>query len=367
MQWQSEILEYSWKKVGQAGELIRLVATHTPENLPSHTHAKCIATRCWDVHPDTADHYPIYNKPASLLEWVFKERPEGTVLFIDPDCVFRKPVTQQVAPGFPISQDWIDFVIAEPSDVNPFGLGERFAFLKNHCARVDLQADAVMVPTLIHTRDIRRIAARWLELCSAIRENCEDGEGQRMGEADMVGYLVACAEFGLSHKAGNLGVVTNWDPTLIPDSPLIHYCQSLYDVDGDEVFNKRNYQPWTRINNKSQPEHYYGRDFIALLNGFVDSLPIDRSQFTKLSQPAKRANVKEGILLDQTLLEVPEEGLNLWLNETGFAVWQLCDGDTTVEEICNVLGQQYEADADTLFNDVLATVHSLRTSGFLVL
>ena len=85
MQWQSELLEYSWKRVGQEGALIRLVATDRPHKLPAHKYASCVATRLWDTHPETGDTYPIYNKPASLLEWVFRDKPEGTVLLLDPD------------------------------------------------------------------------------------------------------------------------------------------------------------------------------------------------------------------------------------------------------------------------------------------
>ena len=122
MQWQSDLLEYSWKKVGQEGELVRLVATDDPNNLPRQKYARCVATQSWDVHPDTGDNYPIYNKPASLLEWAFRERPEGTVLLLDPDCMFRKPVTRRVAPGFPAAQAWVNLPKRDADAEHPFGL-----------------------------------------------------------------------------------------------------------------------------------------------------------------------------------------------------------------------------------------------------
>ncbi len=52
-QWQSELLEYSRKRVGQKGVLIRLVATDDPGKLPLHRYAECIATQPWDNHSDT--------------------------------------------------------------------------------------------------------------------------------------------------------------------------------------------------------------------------------------------------------------------------------------------------------------------------
>ena len=52
-QWQSELLEYSRKRVGQEGLLIRLVATDDPSKLPLQKYAECIATGPWDNHSDT--------------------------------------------------------------------------------------------------------------------------------------------------------------------------------------------------------------------------------------------------------------------------------------------------------------------------
>ena len=81
MQWQSDLLELiHGGGSGKKELLVRLVATDDPGKLPQQKYAECVATRCWDSHPDTGDAYPIYNKPASLLEWLFRDRPEGTVL-----------------------------------------------------------------------------------------------------------------------------------------------------------------------------------------------------------------------------------------------------------------------------------------------
>ena len=245
MQWQSDLLEYSWKRVGQQGMLIRLVATNNPVKLPRQQYAECVATRLRDSHPETGDAYPIYNKPASLLEWLYRDRPEGTVLLIDPDCVFRKPITRHVAPGFPVAQKWVDVHMRKPGSRNPFGLPPGFSFLKDYCARIDLSTAPVMIPTLIHTSDLRKICARWLELCGIIRQQFRDAQGLPIWEADMYAYVATCAEYGLQHEAVSIGICSNWRPQDAAEAPIIHYCQAIMDRDGREIFSKLRYQPWT--------------------------------------------------------------------------------------------------------------------------
>ena len=80
--WQSELLEYSWKRAGQPGELVRLVATEGDKEPPKHRYARTVATQSWETHPNSGDWYPVYNKPASLFEWLHRERPSGTILLV---------------------------------------------------------------------------------------------------------------------------------------------------------------------------------------------------------------------------------------------------------------------------------------------
>jgi FkbM family methyltransferase len=270
MQWQSDLLEHSWQKVGQEGSLIRLVATDDPSKLPRQKYAECVATRLWDTHLETGDAYPIYNKPASLLEWLFRDRPEGTVLLLDPDCVFLRPVTRHVAPGFPAAQKWVNLTLHKPGARHPFGLPPGFSFLKDHCARVNLATTPVMIPTLIHTSDLRRVCARWLEVCGIIRQHYRNAQGLPIWEADMYAYLAACAEYRLDHEPISLGICTNWRPADAPEAPIIHYCQAILDRDGNEIFFKYRYRPWSRIDTTRKPSQPYGNDLIAIINDYVE-------------------------------------------------------------------------------------------------
>lgn len=365
MQWQSDLLEYSWKRVRQEGTLIRLVATNNPTTLPNQKHAHCIATQSWDTHPDTGDFYPIYNKPASLLEWVFTHRPEGTVLLLDPDCVFRKRVEQHVSPGYPASQTWVEFSTGRPSSESPFGFGKDFSFLNDFCARADMSVDAVMIPTLIHTSDLRKICARWLEHCSTIRQNYRNRNGEPIRESDMYAYLVAAAEYGLQHTPLSLGVCNNWKPESAPGAPIIHYCQPITEKDGRKIFGKRDYAPWSRIDESVEPSQDYNRDLIALINDYVDDMEGITRQPAPYRRPKWHTDVMEGRVVDDMLLELPAENQTLWLNASGKAIWELCDGSRTISDIGAELAQRFNMGDHDPTADVGTTVSQLRAAGFL--
>lgn len=365
MQWQSDLLEYSWKQVGQEGSLIRLVATDTPERLPTQKYAHCIATQLWDTHPDTGDLYPIYNKPASLLEWVFRDRPEGTVLLLDPDCVFRGSVKRHVSPGYPAAQAWVDLAIGKPDTEHPFGFDKGFSFLNEACIRTDLDIDAVMIPTLIHTSDLRRICARWLELCSTIRQHYRRGDGQPIRESDMFAYVAAAAEYGLRHEPISLGIANNWKPESAPDAPIVHYCQSIMDQQGREIFWKRDYTPWSRIDETVEPEEDYNRDLIALINDYVDDVEGVARPAVSYRRAKWRDGVMEGRVMDDLLLERPADNQTLWLNGSGKAIWELCDGSRTVKDIGTEIVERFDMGERDPLADVAMTIGKLRAANFL--
>ena len=365
MQWQSELLEYSWKRVGQEGKLTRLVATGTPYNLPPSKYAHCVATRPWTVHPETGDNYPAYNKPASLLEWLFRDRPEGTVLLLDPDCVFTKPVALRAAAGAPVAQRWIASEIGEPSAERPFGLPSAFAFLNDHCVRVDLAADPVMIPTLIHTTDLRRLCARWLQLCGVIREHYRDGNGNPAWESEMFAYIVASAEYGLRHEPASLGICTNWRSEDVVDPPIIHYCQPVKASDGTEIFDKHRYAPGQRVETAREPSADYGRAFVSLVNASIDAAQGIVTPPALYTRPRRRQGIMEGRVVDDLLLEKPDNAGSLWLNGTGKAVWDLCDGSRTIEEMGDALSEQFDGESETMTAGAAAVIGQLHAVAFL--
>ncbi len=60
-----------------------------------------------------------------------------------------------------------------------------------------------------------------------------------------------------------------------------------------------------------------------------------------------------------------EESTMQTLNETGAFLWSLLEEDTTVEAMTEKMVSEYEIDAVTAKNDILAFTEKLRLSGLL--
>ena len=266
MNWQALLLEYSWKEVNQPGELIRLVATGDRSHLPTALHAKIVPTWPWDIHPLTGDRYVIYNKPASLSQWLTTEKPEGTVLFIDPDCVFRAPITQEVKEGRPVSQKWISF---NPLANYPLTGRPTHEILQPFCKNNADLMQGIMIPTLIHTNDLKRILPRWLEVTGQIRQGVKDQQGRPLWESDMFGYIIAAAELGLVHEQADLGFCTHWSPQDVVDAPIIHYCHPVRSTNQEVMWSKNTYQPWGTVVEPSRAQHQEGQTLLDILNSFI--------------------------------------------------------------------------------------------------
>lgn len=51
------------------------------------------------------------------------------------------------------------------------------------------------------------------------------------------------------------------------------------------------------------------------------------------------------------------------LNETAFALWELCDGSTAVHEMVAAASELFAASPESLEHDVLAALHELAQDG----
>jgi pyrroloquinoline quinone biosynthesis protein D len=81
--------------------------------------------------------------------------------------------------------------------------------------------------------------------------------------------------------------------------------------------------------------------------------------------PIPAAHVEMEVVEDEVLLYHPQHTRAVYLNPTAAAIWGLCDGSRSVREIIRIVGESYP-EADSLSDDVLATLHQLQESGILV-
>jgi hypothetical protein len=77
--------------------------------------------------------------------------------------------------------------------------------------------------------------------------------------------------------------------------------------------------------------------------------------------PRRKANVKEFVVTDEKLLYRPGDDLGLTLNQSARAIWDLCDGRRTVDDIVRELGQQMGCTEAPMLCEIQADVMSLIT------
>ncbi len=248
--WQCELLEYSWSRYQQPGELVRLVACDHDSSLPGHRHAKTIRTAFTNVDPDSGDQYPPYNRLYSMKEWLDRENPSGTVLILDPDMVFRNSVKKEVEPDSPIGQQWVDF-----------GMSERKKAVTAQISRVEFaQVQPVTWPALIHTDDLKKLMPRWIELTVEYRKATGGWED------DMFAFAVASAELGIVYSFENLCAWTPWAEEKVAGAPIVHYCQPLRDDNDEVIWSKNRYQPWSRVESPEAATLSYCRDLLLIVD-----------------------------------------------------------------------------------------------------
>lgn len=351
-EWPSQLLGYSWGRARQPGELVHLLgegprAPGAPA--PCHPLARVFETQTWSPHPYTGDLYPPYQKAAGLLEWLFVERIEGTVLLLEPTCVFRAPVSDEVRPGQARAISWPDL----PRGDGPFGLGPDFGFLAGFSVDRALALPAVKLPVLIHSTDLRRIAARWLELMSIVRAETTGAANGPLPDADKVAYVIAAAEARIPHAPADLG-----------DLGLLDYGCPIpltASSDGKTAWDQGTYRSWDQV----QPETAQpgpGREFLTLLAELIAR----RAQgLESLVRPGRQRGVREGKILGSMFLEIPGRADTVSLNASGAAIWEACDGTHSLAEINQELETRFEMPPGSLRADIEGVIKRLERIGAL--
>ena len=108
-------------------------------------------------------------------------------------------------------------------------------------------------------------------MTALVRQHVANHHGQPLWESDMLAYAIVTAEIGLVHELTSLGICTNWSPDEAVDAPIIHYCQAIEGDDGESIWSKRSYQPWSRVVEPQRARHEYGRVLLSLLNRCVNA------------------------------------------------------------------------------------------------
>ena len=250
--WQCKLLEHSFKKVKQPGKLIRLCSYNTHNSnrvFDTSDIAEIVKTpdyrTRWTEYTNSVDKdYGIVNKTESLKYWLLNYpglNDTDTVLFIDPDMVFIKPVTLTVTPGYVIGQRWAD---EGAEDWGPF------VKYGSHIKGKVKNDTVFMYPYIATVGDLKKIVNGYLNLCYKMRlENYP-----HLWESEMFSLIISTLEQGIKVETlDNLGYCTTWankeavqNKEFVDSIHLLHYPSSMFDKNGVVIFNKQDYTPQTR-------------------------------------------------------------------------------------------------------------------------
>ena len=309
----AEITEDAWERASQPGEILRLFPA-APDTLPPlHAHCELETVLPWKKHPYMEDVYAGYELPAALLQWLARDTRDATVLLLDENCLQRAAVERELNPEHAIAHAWD----AIPEGNGPFGLADEYATLAQFCVNRELELPGVRLPLLIHSRALRSIAARWLELTGIIRHDVHDGP-QPSGDAMTVALNIALAEHRVSVDADGLGECI----VLADESP------AEFDAYLTELRGRRENGSW--------------------LKGLC---------------PIQRPGVRQGRVLDQVYLESGWPLRISRLNGSAAAIWLRCDGQRSLWSIALALHDEYHVALDTMLSDVAQAALQLRAQG----
>jgi hypothetical protein len=84
-------------------------------------------------------------------------------------------------------------------------------------------------------------------------------------------------------------------------------------------------------------------------------------EMTAAGPPRKHPDVASRLFDEEAFVVVPRTGSYEILNKVGTRVWELIDGERSVEEIVRIICEEYEVDPEQAEADVREVLESFRT------
>lgn len=240
-EWQSDLLDFSFKQSKQPGTLIRIVSDDSPKDKRRKINKTTVPGGHTLITPDFSKindtkNWPVMNKPGSMKFFMdslspdFKKRNKDAVLvFLDPDMIFTKPwdPRNKFKQGEVYGQTWKGYSnqYCTETSINP-----------ELCPKSETSGP-IMFPFAIHLGDFNKIY-------NNINDFAKKGYLKKGSwEGDMPAFVTAIEKAGYKNiQINNLGLCNNWNNTDDPDAPIIHFCQAAKDKGGKEIWGKRRYQ-----------------------------------------------------------------------------------------------------------------------------
>ena len=276
-EWQSDLLDFSFKESKQPGILIRIVSDDSKDQRPI-IKTKDPKERYTMITPDFSKLtdtkiWPVMNKPGSMEYFInrlspeFKQRnKQATLVFLDPDMIFIKSwdPRNDFKMGEVIGQKWKGY---------SNGYCSQTSIDTGYCPKSESNSDnsgPLMFPFAIKMGDMEKIAGD-------VSNYAKKGylkHNQWM--ADMSAFVTAIEKHELKNKQiDNLGICNDWDNNDDPDAKIMHYCQAAKNKDGKEIWGKRRYQSGYKhgdtfdpVPDPSETMNRVDREVLTLINRF---------------------------------------------------------------------------------------------------
>jgi len=87
---------------------------------------------------------------------------------------------------------------------------------------------------------------------------------------------------------------------------------------------------------------------------------------SSLPKPRQLPGIVTSEVLDELVAYVPASSQAVSLNVSARAIWELCDGSRTVDDICNELSEPAGMPPEGLRRDVQAAIDQMRDLGLLI-
>jgi PqqD family protein of HPr-rel-A system len=85
-----------------------------------------------------------------------------------------------------------------------------------------------------------------------------------------------------------------------------------------------------------------------------------------MQRPRRAADVVTSEVLDELVAYAPASSQAVSLNASARAIWELCDGTRTLDEICSELAEEAGVAPEALRGDVTGAIDRFRELGLVV-
>ena len=262
-EWQADLLDFSVSQSGQPGRIIRIVSKdpkYPDRVLPRSRKGLTIETEDFGKY---GGGYSAMNKPGGLRELnKVVTDPNAVIILVDPDMIFtgvwdpRDVVKENIVYG----QRW-------------HGYGEEYCrkttpdLYKNYCPPTDEKA--IMYPFSMTMGTLEKIIPKYFE-SSAYYRTAKDWM------TEMSALVISQNDPSLGLKIitkESLGITNDWPKfNQDLDAPIMHYCQTIKDTSGKEIWGKRGYNAWEDVPDPKEATTRVDREVLSMIRKFKSNL-----------------------------------------------------------------------------------------------